>query len=83
LRKVVERFAIHVYDERIPDRANGLAVGGLKHSRGVDRDVTLGVAQHSEDVRGGRGHRALDFNTVGHVSILQERDRLGGAGYAS
>ena len=70
LREVVERLAIHVNDERVSDGGDDLAVGGLQHSRGVDRDVTLRVAQHGEDVRGGRGDCALDFNTIGHGTIL-------------
>lgn len=50
----------------VADGRRGLAVGGLEHARGVDRDVPLRVAQDGEDVGRGCGDGALNFDAVGH-----------------
>ncbi len=41
---VVERLAIHVYDEGVTDGARRIAIGVLQHAGGVDCDVALRVA---------------------------------------
>ena len=69
-RIVVERLAVHVHDEAVADRRDGIAVGVLQHAGGVDRDVALRVAEHREDVGGGCGDGALDFDAFGHGPIV-------------
>ena len=49
-----------------PTALNRVAVGVLQHAGGVDRDVALRVAEDREDVGGGGGDGALDFDAFGH-----------------
>jgi hypothetical protein len=48
-RVVVERFSVHVHDERVTHAAHRLASGGLEHPGTVNRDVSVRVAQERED----------------------------------
>src|SRR5581483_6352397 len=65
--EVVERLAIHVDDELVTDRGDGIAVGVLQHARRVDRDVSLWVTEDGEDVGARRRDGALDLDPIAHA----------------
>src|SRR6266851_2677557 len=70
-RVVVQRLAIHMNDEAVPDGAHGLAGGVHQHPGAIDRHVSLRVAQYPEDRRWVRRDRPLDLQPLArHLLIL-------------
>jgi hypothetical protein len=59
-----------VHDEAVTLGTDRLPIGVLQHAGRVDRDVTLGIAEHREDVRGRRGDDSLNLDTFAHRHIL-------------
>jgi hypothetical protein len=57
-------------DKAIARGGNGGAFGALEHSRRVNGDVALRIAEHGENVGWRSGDFALHFDSVGHGLIL-------------